>query len=322
MKPLFIFSLPRSGSTLLQRVLASSSLISTLAEPWLLLPMIYPLREKGVYAEYSHKLSNLALQDFIKELPDGKQDYLAAMGSAILELYAKVSNKEARYFLDKTPRYSLVADEIIRMYPQGKFIYLWRNPLAVIASMIETQSAGRWNVFKFKIDLFDGMANLIDSYQAHSQAALSLHYESFIKSPETELKRIADYLDLEFDEAVLENFARVSFSGKMGDSRGVKSYNQLDSAPLDKWKNVINNPLRKLWCRRYLTWLGRERLTLMGYDLDALLLEMSRTKSSYGNIFMDSAMFCFGLIYCAFDAVIALHKIQKLPEWKWIKHHN
>lgn len=322
MKPLFIFSLPRSGSTLLQRVLAASGEVSTLAEPWLLLPTVYPLKEQGVYAEYSHKLSNLALQDFIKELPNGKQDYLEVMGSAVLELYARVADKKATYFLDKTPRYSLIAEEIIDMYPQGKFIYLWRHPLAIIASMIETQPSGRWNVFKFKIDLFDGMAHLVESYRAHSEKALQLHYENFIKSPEIEMKRIADYLDLEFDQAALDNFNRVRFAGKLGDSTGVRNYHKLNSAPLDKWKTVLNSPLRKLWCRRYLRWLGRDRLQTMGYDLDGLLAEMDQLKSGYRNLWMDLVMFGYGVVYCAFDAVIAIHKMQKLPEWKWIKHHN
>jgi hypothetical protein len=27
-------------------------------------------------------------------------------------------------------------------------------------------------------------------------------------------------------------------------------------------------PLRQAWCRRYLRWLGAERLALMGYDHD------------------------------------------------------
>ena len=36
--PIFLFSLPRSGSTLLQRVLMSHKDIASVAEPWLMLP--------------------------------------------------------------------------------------------------------------------------------------------------------------------------------------------------------------------------------------------------------------------------------------------
>ena len=45
-KPVFIFSLPRSGSTLLQRVLTGHSEISSFAEPHFLLPLVGIIKKK------------------------------------------------------------------------------------------------------------------------------------------------------------------------------------------------------------------------------------------------------------------------------------
>ncbi|MBA3701438.1 MAG: sulfotransferase [Rubrobacteraceae bacterium] len=42
--PLFLLSLPRSGSTLAQRFLAAHDAIATASEPWILLPYFYTLR--------------------------------------------------------------------------------------------------------------------------------------------------------------------------------------------------------------------------------------------------------------------------------------
>jgi hypothetical protein len=39
--PLFLLSLPRSGSTLAQRILAAHAGIATTSEPWILLPYLY-----------------------------------------------------------------------------------------------------------------------------------------------------------------------------------------------------------------------------------------------------------------------------------------
>lgn len=288
LKPLFIFSLPRSGSTLLQRVLAADHQISSVAEPWVLLPLVYVLKEQGVHAEYSHHWANVALNDFIRELPNGKQDYLSAIRSAVLELYQKAAkNQDARYFLDKTPRYALIADEIINIFPEGKFIFLWRNPLAVIASIVETWAGGQWDVSMCKVDLFDGMVSLIEGYQAHHDKILAVQYENFLQSPEKELSRIAEYLALEFDPDALKNFSQISFNGELGDPTGTQNYREVDTAPLEKWKTVINNPLRKIWCRRYLRWLGEERLKVMGYDMKELLLELDSTGFTLRNMFSD-----------------------------------
>jgi hypothetical protein len=273
----------------LQRVLAADSQIASVAEPWVLLPFVYTLRERGIRAEYSHQLAHLALNDFIRELPNGKQDYLSAIGSAMNELYRKATtDSDARYFLDKTPRYALIADEIIEIFPDGKFIILWRNPLAIIASSIETWGDGKWNLSIHKVDLFDGLANLIDSYQSHSEKVLAIQYESFVRSPENELSRIAEYLEVKLDPDLLKNFHQVEFSGIMGDPTGVKRYKEVDTAPLEKWKATINNPLRKMWCRRYLRWLGEERLKIMGYDLNELFRDLDSTGMSLRNLVADS----------------------------------
>jgi hypothetical protein len=288
LKPLFIFSLPRSGSTLLQRVLAADSQIASVAEPWVLLPFVYALREQGINAEYGHDVASMALKDLFLELPNGKQDFLSAVGSAIRELYQKATkNKEARYFLDKTPRYALIADEIIDIFPDGKFIFLWRNPLAIIASMIETWGEGKWNIPLYRVDLFNGLASLIDAYQAHTEKALAIQYENFLMSPEKELFRIAEYLELKLDPDVLKNFSQVSFKGKLLDPTGTKNYRVVDTAPLSKWRSVINNPLRKMWCRRYLLWLGEERLKVIGYDLNELLCDLDSTRMTLRYIFSD-----------------------------------
>ena len=254
----------------------------------MLLPFVYALRELGASAEYSHYWANFALNDFIRELPNGKLDYLSAVGSAMRELYQKAAkNKDARYFLDKTPRYALIVDEIIDIFPDGKFIFLWRNPFATIASIVETWGGGKWDVSMCNVDLFDGMARLIEGYQAHADQLLAVQYESFLQSPERELSRIAEYLELKFDPDVLKNFSQVNFSGKLGDPTGVRNYRAVDTAPLEKWKTVINNPLRKMWCRRYLSWLGEGRLKVMGYDYKELLRDLDSTEMKLSNLFSD-----------------------------------
>src|SRR5215217_1222403 len=134
MKPIFIFSLPRTGSTLLQRVLSAHNEVSSVAEPWVLLPLLYSLRKNGAYSEYGNNLMVSAVEDFCSELPNGRDDYLFEIRECVLRLYQKVSKSSdsPSYFLDKTPRYHLVADDIVQMFPDGKFILLWRHPLSVI----------------------------------------------------------------------------------------------------------------------------------------------------------------------------------------------
>jgi hypothetical protein len=45
--------------------------------------------------------------------------------------------------------------------------------------------------------------------------------------------------------------------------------------------------LRKSWCRRYLRFIGRERLAVMGYDLAGLERELSLQPASFDSFGAD-----------------------------------
>ena len=161
MIPIFLFSLPRSGSTFSQRIIGSHRDVATVNEPHFLIPMFYALHENDVRSTYNHYYSAQAIQDFCEYLPNGVNDYYEEVHDLTLHLYTKAAPHKAKYFLDKTPKYHLIPEEIIRIFPEAKLIYLWRNPLAIISSIIETWGGGNWNVYHFKIDLFQGLDNLV-----------------------------------------------------------------------------------------------------------------------------------------------------------------
>jgi hypothetical protein len=320
--PLFLLSLPRSGSTLAQRILAAHEAIATASEPWILLPYLYTLRERGAYAEYNHRVLVRAVEDFCDVLPHGREDYVGEIRELALRLYRKASPPGTRYFLDKTPRYHLVSDEIVAAFPEGRYLLLWRNPLAVVASLIETWAGGKWNLYRFKVDLFDGIENLFRTYEIHEDRVHSVRYEALITRPEETWTDVFRYLDLPFDGSVLSRFGDVDLAGRWGDHSGTRRYAGVSSEPLEGWKRVLNNPVRKAWCRRYLRWIGRERLAVMGYDLDALTADLDALPASYQQVASDVGRGCWGLLRDLSEPHILRHKLQRLPEWNRIHVHR
>jgi len=293
--PVFIFSLPRSGSTLLQRILATHPEVATASEPWLLLPFLYARRPAGIYAEYGHRKAIKAIEDFSSGLPGGEREYLEAVKSMAVKLYRQRAGPSARYFVDKTPRYHVVASEIVRTFDGARFIFLWRNPLEVIASMIETWGRGRWNVYEFELDLFDGLAGLVEARRLAGERAMALRYRDLVASSEEARAQLFEYLGLRIDDAQPHEQHDVSLTGRMGDQTGVRTYHELSQEPQSKWKRTLASPVRKAWCRRYLRWIGRERLTVMGFDLDALLGELNAAPTSWRTILSDLWRMLFGL---------------------------
>jgi len=197
-RPLFVLSLPRSGSTLVQRVLAGHDGIATAAEPWLLLPHGYALRERGIAAEYTQPIAARAIREFVNGLPGGEDDYWRALAGFAQELYGRAAGPDARYFLDKTPRYHYIAPELFRAFPEAKVIFLWRNPLAVVSSIVETWTKGRWNVDRWQGDLW-GIADLVEAFEAHRDTVIAVNYERLVGDPDTAWPAIFEYLELPYD---------------------------------------------------------------------------------------------------------------------------
>ena len=279
MKPIFIFSLPRSGSTLLQRILAQSPQISTSAEPWILLPFVYTLKSRGIISEYWHTSAVAAIEDFYDGFPNGKKDYIDELREFILNLYKKSADSKSQYFLDKTPRYHLICDEIINLFPDGKFIFLWRNPLAVVSSIIQSWCNGKWRIVIYNIDLYKGIEKLLKTFIANKSQFLAVKYENLVQKPSIELNRICDYLALDYNDEMIRSFKSTSLVGRMVEQTGSKKYNALSTASLDIWKSTFINPYRLYWAKRYLEWIGKERLEIMGYDYLDLKADLLKDKT-------------------------------------------
>jgi Sulfotransferase family len=226
-----------------------------------------------------------AIEDFCKELPDGREDYMAELRRFVLRLYEKAADNGARYFLDKSPPYCLIANEIMRLFPEGKFVFLWRNPLSIVASIVEAW--GPWHPTLLSNDLFVGLPRLVAAYESNHSRAHAVRFEDLISGDEHCWRALMDYLGIEFESDSLHNFPKVELNGRMGDPTGRKRYSALSPEPEQKWKATLVNPLRKAWCRKYLDFLGSDRLASMGYDHEQIVQELDTQPTSASSLVPD-----------------------------------
>ena len=270
MELIFLFSLPRSGSTILQRLLATHSKISTVSEPWLLLPFSYALKSAGLFSEYDHGTCYKAISDFVQQLPDKENDYNHALFDFVHALYKKSCDPEASYFLDKTPRYYLIIPEIAKIFPNAKFIFLFRNPLQIMASHIETWTKGKLRLERYYTDLYRGPKLLAEGYKNLEEKSIKIHFDDLIKNTDKTLKNILDYLDLEYDASLIENFTKVKLVGRLGDKEGYVKYDQVEPKTLEKWKEVFATRYRKKFAKKYISKFSQSDLKIFGYDSQTL----------------------------------------------------
>lgn len=322
-KPIFLLSLPRCGSTLVQRILATNQHIASAAEPWLLLPFMYALRTDGVYSEYHHQVTVPAIKDFLKELPNGDDDYYEALREFATNLYRRAATHkpDARYFLDKTPPYCLIAPEIVKAFPDAKFIFLWRNPLAMVASFIESFHNGKWTLNDSKPFLFKGFERILEAYEQVKDRAIAIQYEQLLLDPETSVRRMTDFLEIDYRPDMHTKFNEVAFKGTMGDPTGRRKYTEIDTQPLEKWKQTLSSPVRKSWCRRYLNWMGENRLSTMGYDRDGLIDELNAIPPWRSIVIQDIYRTMKDVFVSLVEPAILKDKFRSPRDWRRVWNH-
>lgn len=214
---IFLLGTPRSGTTLLQRVLSSHVDIKSIAEPWVLLPLLTNFDSSKNISIYGHQTMEDAINDLRLEYPAFESDYNAHVNTFVTHLYDNMSDGE-KYFLDKTPRYYLVAEKLRTIFKDGKFIYLFRNPVDVIDSTIKTFCSERiYRLPYYYFDLTEGMNLLCASLRDNSASQTIISYEDLCKAPEKGLKQVFDFLDLEYDPSIIDKFSSMEFKGGFGD---------------------------------------------------------------------------------------------------------
>lgn len=281
---IFLISLPRSGSTLLQRILGGHPGIATLAEPWLMLHPLYALKRGGIETEYDANLARDALDDFLQQIDAGEEAYIEGVRALTGGLYACALTRLGKnLFLDKTPRYYRIIPELRRVYPRAKFVFLLRNPLAALASTLQTwfdndpeQLRGTTN----HQDLLEGPGYVIDGIAALGDDAIVVRYEDLVSEPERVVMDLCRRLAIEFSPPMLEYGQHAPPPGRFGDQIGVTQHTQATPLYRDKWIQSLAQEPQRSFALDYLDAIGDEPLHAFGYDPQRLrqrLLEEAPT---------------------------------------------
>ncbi len=270
---IFLIGPPRSGSTMLQRMLASHSDIATHPEPHI----ITPLAHLGYFhnvdqAPYDHINAAEAIREFVSDLPGGENDYLDACRAYTDTLYRRMlQSKKQKLFLDKTPAYALVLSYLSRLYPQAKYIVLTRHPLAVLSSYAnsffegDTQQAVDFNNILARY--LPAMARFLTQKQV---PFFHLRYEDLVSDPDRKLAQVFSFLGLEHQAAAVD-YGKHSHQDKSYGDPKVKQHGRPTTAGLGKWaEELAANQPKLAIAKKVAAPLAAEDIAAWGYDKEKL----------------------------------------------------
>ena len=199
--PIFIVGLPRAGSTLIEQILSSHSLVEGTMELPEIISTARSLRQQGDGNQATPYHDVLGTLD---------ADAVRALGERYIE-HTRIHRKtDAPFFIDKMPNNFAHIGLIQLALPNARIIDARRHPLACCFSGFKQQFARGQN---FSYDL-DDLGRYYRDYvelMAHFDAVLPgrIHrviYETMVEDTEAEVRRLLAYCGLPFEERCLRFF--------------------------------------------------------------------------------------------------------------------
>ena len=264
----FVIGAPRSGTTLLMRMLAVHPDICARPEPHLLTPLAhlgYFTRVDA--APYDAIQAQQAARALVDALPGGREDYLAALRAYSDRIYAGLRG-DTRYFLDKTPAYALVLPFVTALYPDAHYMVITRHPCAIFSSYARSFFDGDWEAAHRHNPVLERYVPAIaDFLRDHSASSVTtVRYEMLVADPEPYLRALCGQLSLSY-RAEMIRYGDAEVPRGLGDPTGVRSADRPHVDSVDAWvSEVRGRPERMAQLRRMLAQLAPEDLREFGFE--------------------------------------------------------
>ncbi len=227
-RPIFVVGMPRTGTTLVERIISSHSEVVATGESPAFTDAISAVVERTepeasrVFTSFLHTLTRLDPRSIAAE-------YLARVATR---------RDDRLRFLDKTTLNFFYCPLILRAFPNARIVHLTRHPLASCFAIYQTRFSGG---FPFAYDLNE----IADFYIGYHMMMSEWHrilpgrifdasYEDMIGSQESATRRLLAYLDLPFESACLNfhlNTAPVNTASL------VQVRQPLYSSSLERWRH-------------------------------------------------------------------------------------
>ena len=207
--PIFIVGMPRTGTTLVDRILSSHSEITSAGE----------LSDFGLCLKRKAATRSNFVLDPETLQAAGTLD-LEALGQAYIEAVTRTQGLTGR-FIDKMPLNAFYSAVILAALPDARVICLRRHPADTVLSNYRQMFATSYSYYNYAYSLeaaanyyvaFDRMVSEF-SRTLPADRFCEVHYERVVGDIEGETRRLLDFCGLQFEAACLafhENAAPVA----------------------------------------------------------------------------------------------------------------
>jgi hypothetical protein len=214
--PTVVLGVSRSGTTLLKAMLDAHSQLAIPSESYFL-PQLWDRHgaepEREAFVEDLRRLERLREwgvdPEAVRARLPARPTFAQAVQS-IFQLYAE-SRRKPR-FGEKTPLYMQHLDVLDRAFPDARYVHIVRDGRDAAVSLLAMTRKPRFNLSRPR-----GIGDFAVAWQREVRGAQAfgrthpyheLRYEDLVEQPESHLREVCAFLELEYEPAMLEYHRR------------------------------------------------------------------------------------------------------------------
>ncbi|MDH5572144.1 MAG: sulfotransferase [Gammaproteobacteria bacterium] len=192
--PIFIVGMPRSGSTLVEQILASHPNVHGAGEQHYLISAIDDI------------CSSISTKEFPRNIARLDPDQFSRMGSLYLYKTPQLSNT-AKYITDKLPENFFRIGLIKAILPNARIIHCVRDPMDTCCSIFKNYF-NDMNGYAYDLEETGHYYNLYRDLMNYWHSLLpdfiyDIHYEDLVTDQKVQSQKLLEFCNLEWDENCL-----------------------------------------------------------------------------------------------------------------------
>ena len=269
----FLVGCPRSGTTLLQCLLASNSCVASFPETHFFERVVSGRRvvqALGLAARRARK----HWKDFLEEIGHPELQHVLPPYAIFLGQYSRAfvstldklaldSGKPV--WLEKTPGHLRRIDQITQFVKGARFVHIVRNGEDTIASMFEVgeKYADNWSTWYGTLDqcIQRWVTDVrISKQHVGQENHRVVSYDRLLADPRAVIADLCDFMHVPFEETMLSDY------GKTAD-RLVQNW--------EAWKSGVHEPIWHVEKRRFLEYLNEEQRQYLRANLPKDVLDFA-----------------------------------------------
>lgn len=254
----FIIGRPRSGTTLLRTIFDAHPEVNIPVECAYIIDLQKRYEKIKIWNKelllnfYEDLIHEFRFSNWKADTEKIKKQLLQCEGENTFSTICKVvhsnypslfEKKHLKFIGDKNPIYSIYTKKLLKIFPEAKFIFIYKDYRDNYVSMVKAQFG--MPIVPIHVFHWKYFYRLVKKHsKKHPDKFFFLKYEDFVNYPEIHIKKVFDFIGLPYHSSVMDFYKKqdeiLDKYGVAAEGKHQSLFNPINTSRIGLWKNKLS----------------------------------------------------------------------------------